>query len=152
MSAFDAAARGGGAGRAGGGRSGGGGGGGGAFGAAASAPRGQATGFGAASAGAPAAASAAAYQGADRMYTSACDAVEKELRKLTTLTAALKKGADSIGGPRDSADVRAKVCVPRARARRGGAGEAGQWVGAAHGRDRGGGCRRAAAAPPAGRR
>lgn len=51
------------------------------------------------------------YQGADRLYTSTCDNIEKELKKLATFATTLKKQVDLIGGAKDSPDIRTKVLV-----------------------------------------
>lgn len=45
------------------------------------------------------------------MYTSACETIERELRKLTQLVAATRKQVEAVGTPKDSADLRKKLCV-----------------------------------------
>lgn len=59
------------------------------------------------------------YQNADSSWTRACSTVEDELRKLTSGVASLRKLVETIGGVRDSADVRAKVSAAITRARDG---------------------------------
>jgi hypothetical protein len=53
--------------------------------------------------------SSSSYQSADRQYIASCEAVEKELRKLTITVTATRKLVDVIGSPRDSDDTRKKL-------------------------------------------
>jgi hypothetical protein len=53
--------------------------------------------------------SSSSYQSADRQYIASCEAVEKELRKLTTTVTATKKQVDVLGTNRDSDDTRKKL-------------------------------------------
>jgi hypothetical protein len=77
----------------------GGGAGGGAFGSA----------FDAASSSAAPVGSGGSYQNADRLYTSTCENIERELRKLTSTVAAVRKQVDAVGTAKDTDDTRKKM-------------------------------------------
>ena len=55
------------------------------------------------------AASLASYQNADRGYLAVCEAIERELKKLTALVAATQKQVDAVGTPKDSLELRKKI-------------------------------------------
>ncbi len=65
--------------------------------------------FDAAAAGTGSSRPSGSYQNADRLYTSTCDNVEKQLRLLASYCSAAKKQVELIGGARDSQDLRTKV-------------------------------------------
>lgn len=65
--------------------------------------------FDSAAAGVGPKASVSSYQNSDRLYTSTCDNVEKELKKLTTFATTVKKQVEQVGTARDSPDVRTKL-------------------------------------------
>jgi hypothetical protein len=55
------------------------------------------------------------YQGADRMYTQACETIERELKKLTTIISTTRKQVEAVGSSRDSEDLRKKLWVQHHR-------------------------------------
>lgn len=76
-------------------------------------PARQASGFGgafdAAASSSSSRAPSSSYQNSDRLYTTTCDNVEKELRKLTTYVTTLKKQVEQVGTAKDSQDLRVKM-------------------------------------------
>ncbi len=52
---------------------------------------------------------AVSYQSGDRLYTSTCENIERELRKLTSTVVAAKKQVAVVGTAKDTEDVRKKL-------------------------------------------